>query len=125
MPEVSAAAPRGAPPKWSPGFSCVRSQQGGTTTVVVCGELDIATAPELERALCDGETGAEVVIVDLRDVGFIDSSGLHVIVAAHERIRRAGRRLLVVPGSAAVRRLFAVSGLDHELELVELPPARA
>ena len=124
MPEVSAAAPQGAPRRWSSGFSCVRSQHGGTTTVTVCGELDIATVPELARTLRDEETSSEVVIVDLRGVDCVDSSGLHVIITTHMRLSRAGRRLIVVRGSTAVQRVFALSGVDRELELVDTLPER-
>ena len=60
------------------------------------GELDVASAPELERALDEAQTGAPVVVLDLNDLVFIDSSGVRVIVEASEYARIAGHRLIVV-----------------------------
>jgi anti-anti-sigma factor len=93
--------------------------------VTVAGELDVATAPKLDRALRRAHGRATLVILDLRELEFTDSSGAHLILAADRRIRRAGGRLVVVRGGAEVEWLFALIGLDRELELVDQPPAPA
>jgi anti-anti-sigma factor len=82
--------------------------------VSVSGELDIATAPQLDHAL---------VILDLRELQFMDSSGANLIAAASGRARQAGRRLVVVRGPVQVERTFALVGLDRQLELVDHPQA--
>jgi anti-sigma B factor antagonist len=57
------------------------------------------------------------LVLDLSAVTFIDSGGLARVVAAHRRAQREGRRLVVVEGTTAVRRLIALTALDQRLEL--------
>ncbi len=95
---------------------------GNTMEVAAAGELDLATAPKLDAALRRAQAKAEVVVLDLRGVEFMDCDGLHVLLAADHRARRAGGRLVVVRGSATVQRLFGLVGLGPRLELVDRPP---
>lgn len=95
------------------------------TTVTVTGELDMATSPELDWALRNVSAGTSLVVLDLRGLNFMDSTGLHVIVTANEHLRRDGRQLIVVRGPAAIQRLFAVSGVDRALQLTDQPPEMA
>jgi anti-anti-sigma factor len=89
----------------------------------VLGELDIATAPQLNHALAGAQADAALVILDLRELEFMDSSGANLIAAASGRARQAGGRLVVVRGPVQVERVFALVGLDRQLELVDHPPA--
>jgi anti-sigma B factor antagonist len=89
--------------------------------VVVTGELDLATAPALDHALHDARARGRLVVLDLSGVSFCDSSGLHVIVRANQRARHEHRRLVIVRGSEQVQRLFALTGVDKQLEIVEDP----
>jgi anti-sigma B factor antagonist len=82
--------------------------------VVVRGELDLATAPGLERVL-DGLEGD--ITVDGQDLDFIDSTGLSVLARAHTRLAEQDRRLVIVGLSARCRRVFEVAGLDEGLHL--------
>jgi len=83
--------------------------------VRVSGELDVYSAPELERALqLDGVAGARVV-VDLRKCTFIDSTGLGILVAADRR--GGGNGLLIVASSMEVLRAIEVTRLDGRLTL--------
>jgi anti-anti-sigma factor len=86
--------------------------------------LDIATVSEVDHALRRAEAAASLVVFDLRGLDFVDSCGAHLILAADRRIRRAGGRLVIVRGSLEVQWLFALMGLDRELELVDEPPGR-
>ncbi len=61
------------------------------------------------------------LVLDLRRVEFIDSTGLRALIAADERARSDGRRLAVVRGPDAVERLLAVTQLDQRLDIVEDP----
>jgi anti-anti-sigma factor len=91
------------------------SRPGGPAVVVtVAGDIDIVTAPDLRTAL-DGLTSeVDEVILDLRRVGFVDSSGLAVILDAAERHDRVSLRS---PSSAVVR-LVEATGLSDVLPVV-------
>ena len=99
-------------------------QQDGQTRLALAGELDIASTPEFEEGLAKAEsTEPGVLVLDLRKVEFIDSTGLRAVIAADERARNAGRRFVVVRGTAAVERVFSVTQLDQRLEIVDDPAA--
>ena len=72
------------------GFSISTSDRDGRAVVVIRGELDLATAPDLEAALPERLDAGQDVVVDLRELEFMDSTGLRVLVAAHARVE--GRR---------------------------------
>lgn len=97
-------------------FSCVSAPDGpGVTRLTLTGELDLATAPELRAALYDAAEDAELVIVDLTALAFMDSAGLFTIVTAHRQFRDAGRRLALTPGQRQVQRIFELAGLADKL----------
>jgi anti-sigma B factor antagonist len=86
------------------------------------GELDISSAPVLEEALGRLEAaGPSLLVIDLRGLEFMDSTGLRTLVSADQRAREAGRRLAIVRGPEAVDRIFHVTRLDERLELVDDP----
>ena len=98
----------------------------GVVRIALSGELDLSSAPQVEDVLKEVEAGATpLVVLDLRDLTFMDSTGLRVMVAADARARDAGRRLAIVQGPEAVHRVFRITGLDEHLEIVETPPAAA
>lgn len=88
-------------------------------TVIVGGEIDVHTSPQLRSCLLDqvARTGASRVVVDLTSVTFCDSTALGVLVGAHRRMQGEDRLLEVRAPSPPVRHLFEVSGLDHVLHL--------
>jgi len=80
--------------------------------VVARGEVDAATAPQLADALGSlADDGAKLVVLDASDVGFLDSSGLRVIVNTGQALTSAGGRLVIDGMSPAVHRVLEVSGL--------------
>lgn len=80
--------------------------------LVAAGELDATTAPVLREAIEALETGEEpVIVLDLTEVTFIDSSGLQAITSSLRRLRGEGRQLQVAGASRSVRRIFEVTGL--------------
>ena len=94
----------------------------GQTRVALAGELDIASTPEFEQGLARVEANApEVLLLDLRKVEFIDSTGLRAVIAADERARSAGRRFVIIRGTPAVERVLSVTQLDQRLEIVDEP----
>jgi anti-sigma B factor antagonist len=100
----------------------ITEQGEGQARIALVGELDIASAPQFEEGLEKVEAGAPAVLVlDLRKVEFIDSTGLRAVISADERARSGGRRLVIIRGTTAVERVFSVTQLDQRLEIVDDP----
>ena len=105
-------------------FEVKRDDRDGGVWLSLAGELDLSTAADLEEELRGAERdGTGLVVLDLRELEFMDSSGLRVIVVADSRARELGRRLAIVQGPEPVARVFQVTGLDSRLEIVEEPSA--
>jgi anti-sigma B factor antagonist len=86
------------------------------------GELDLVGAPLLQAEVDSPEIdGKGMVVLDLRDLRFIDSAGLRVILAAHERSQKRGQAFALSRGSAQVQRLLSIAGLDEHLRIIESP----
>ncbi len=94
--------------------------------VVLDGEVDMASAPQLEHVL--GEqlaAGAQQVMVDLRQVSFMDSTGLTALFRAHEALAAAGSAMVVVCGPGPVRRVLDVSGVGGVVPIYSDPAESA
>jgi anti-sigma B factor antagonist len=87
------------------------------------GELDPACAQQFAQSVEQALSTALLAIVDLRQLTFIDSTGLHVLIEADARARHTGRRLVVVRGPAHIDRLFDLVGLSDRLRIIDLKPA--
>jgi anti-sigma B factor antagonist len=96
-------------------------QRDATTVVTVSGDLDLASAPSLDESLRRSEDGTHTMLLDLRGLTFMDSSGLRVILAADARARSRGGRLVLVAGPPGVQRVFQLTLLDTRLEFVDDP----
>ena len=81
------------------------------------GELDLATAATLLAALDEVENVGRLVL-DLRGLSFLDSTGLRLLVALHRRSQREGFQLMLVAPAAPADRAILLSGLDHVLPFV-------
>lgn len=86
--------------------------------LVVDGDIDAHTCPDLAAHL-DPLTGDGDVQVDLAGVDFMDSSGLRVIIGAHQRAAEADRKLIIERPGRAVRRILEISGLIDHLHIVD------
>ena len=103
-------------------FSVQVRDEDRAVVIGVRGELDLASSPGLEHELERGAaTNAELVIVDLRELEFMDSTGLSVIVRAHQRAIETGQRFGVVRGPQQVQRLLALTGVADRLTLADSP----
>lgn len=92
----------------------------GLAHVVLTGELDLSTIDKVEQELVRVEGDRpDVVALDLSRLTFLDSSGLRVIVSADKRARRENRRFVVVRGPETVQRVFSITRLDQQIELVD------
>jgi anti-sigma B factor antagonist len=78
------------------------------------GELDLATVETLSAAL-DAVENPDRLVLDLRGLSFMDSTGLHLLVTLHERAQRDGFQLTLVAPAAPMDRAIRVSGLDNTL----------
>jgi anti-sigma B factor antagonist len=101
-------------------FHCEVSPDGDTVRVRPIGELDLATAPILEAQLTElREAGYRQIVLDLRGLLFVDSTGLHVILRHDAEARRDGFSLALVPGSPEVQRIFEVAGVSSRLPFID------
>ena len=98
-------------------FECSRTNGNRESARVhVTGALDIATTPDLVRTLEDSQS-ASLVVLDMRQIEFMDCAGVHAIVDASARARQLGRRLLLLRGPESVDRLFTLTGTADQVEI--------
>jgi anti-sigma B factor antagonist len=84
-------------------------QDGPRTLVVVEGEIDMASAPQLERALVAVDEGD--IVVDLAGVAFLDSAGIATLVRAQRAVAARGNQLTTTGEQSLVRHALEVTGL--------------
>jgi anti-anti-sigma factor len=90
--------------------------EDGRVCVVVSGDLDLSTAPKLWSALEPAmEDGAPTLVLDISGVGFLDSSGISVIVRALKLLRETDRALVVRSPQPQARKVLEVTGLTRVL----------
>jgi anti-anti-sigma factor len=104
-------------------FDVATHRQGSALVVAPRGEIDLATVSLVRDAVeRDHETGEDLVL-DLREVGFMDTSGLRYVLEVVERASKDGFDVKLVRGPSAVQRVFEVSGLEPRLPFVDEPQA--
>jgi anti-anti-sigma factor len=116
----------GTPPRVpAAGAGTLRTQTGSDgerITVTMEGELDLATIARFRSELeAIEQRRPPLLVIDLRTLQFMDSSGLRELVAATQRARAQARRLVLITGSAPIDRLLAVSGATRGLETTDDP----
>jgi anti-anti-sigma factor len=91
---------------------------GPQTTLALAGDLDPATAPELDARLQElvSDRAVASVVLDLAQVVFMDSSGLRVLVAASAALQGRSAQLLLRSPSSNIRRVLEVTGLSPLIE---------
>lgn len=89
------------------------------------GELDCVAAPRLKQVLSDANERARLVVLDLRDLTRVDSSGLGVIVTATVRARRSGHRLILIRGNSQIDQLLRATGAHADVEIIDLAGGEA
>jgi anti-anti-sigma factor len=106
-----------------PSFELTVQRYESVATVVVSGELDLATVPRLSAAVAEhGE--AKMLVLDMTATTFIDSTGVRALLQADRHSARSGSRLVVLAGDGAVRRVLELCELDGHLTIVSDHPAR-
>jgi anti-sigma B factor antagonist len=100
-------------------FRAELERRGDAIVVVAAGEIDIASADELEIRLRDALNRSSHVVLDLRRVGFIDCAGLRRMLHFQDAARETGGDFAVIPGPRQVQRLFLITrtfGAFHFLD---------
>jgi anti-sigma B factor antagonist len=91
-------------------FRCDVFPERDRVRVALAGELDLATAPQLDQAVRELlEAGFDHVVVDLTDLAFLDSSGLRMLLRLQGLSHEGAFRLELKPGPPAVQRIFELS----------------
>jgi anti-sigma B factor antagonist len=104
------------------GFAVVDLVLGPAAGVAVRGEVEIATAPELTTALDDAiRRTSGPFVIDLSNVGFLDSSGINCLMRARALLGREDRTLGLICPPGSTRRVLDLVGID---ELVALYGSR-
>jgi anti-anti-sigma factor len=97
-------------------------EHDGVAILALSGELDLATVPILKEDLAPFEgNGVSTIVLDLRDLTFIDSSGLLAFLEARRRAMSNGHRLVMSGASPAAQRLFELTGTQFLLDEQVIP----
>ena len=103
-------------------FEFETQELGDTAVVRVSGELDLAAVEPLQAELdrvCSN--GLSALTIDLRELEFVDSTGLHLLLRLHGDCERRQVDLRLVPGPPAVQRLFRITGTEEHFRFLESP----
>jgi anti-sigma B factor antagonist len=105
-------------------FEASVKRQGPVAILRLAGEFDLAGVDRFHAALEQLPSPAlELVVIDLRALDYLDSSGLRCIVQAQAHALQDGYELQVVKGTKQVDEVFRITGLDRQLPMVNEPPA--
>ena len=106
-----------------PQFKVAAKRFGADGLIVVQGELDIATVPALEEAVTGLRSqGLERLVIDLRELAFLDSMSIELLLRLHGELTATGAELVIVRAPRDVDRIFDLMELDRVLTLVDVPP---
>jgi anti-sigma B factor antagonist len=96
--------------------------EGDRVVLGLRGELDLASAPVLQSEIDSSEVAtATVVVIDLQELEFMDSTGLRVLLSAHESSRERGQKFAVTRGSEQIQRLLSITRVDEHLRIIDSP----
>ena len=101
-------------------FRCTVAPDGDSVAIRLYGELDMATAPEVDAVFADVAEDRLPVTLDLRGLTFMDSRGVRMLVSFNEQARARGFPLTVACGES-VEQLLKLTGLNRHLTVVQLP----
>jgi anti-anti-sigma factor len=107
-----------------PGFGVTSHHQDGRLLVVATGEIDIASVDAVRAELAAREP-EEGLVLDLRGVDFLDTSGIQVTVEAWRAARAEGYELRILRAAPRVHRVFEIAGLGEILPFADEPDGDA
>lgn len=100
-----------------PLFSTRTESRNGVARIALSGELDMSTVRFMAESLARFENdGVGAIILDLRELTFLDSAGLHAFLQARDRASKNGHRLVMVGASHQARRVFELTGTGFLLD---------
>jgi anti-sigma B factor antagonist len=99
--------------------------ESGHTVIAVRGELDLSGKPQLDAQLAQALSapGSDALIIDLSELRFIDSSGIHSLIVARRESARQNRPMVVVRGGSAVMRVLSLCGVESRITVADDLPA--
>jgi anti-sigma B factor antagonist len=101
---------------------CETAREEQTGWVQPFGELDLDSVHRVEGALEQlRDVGCRQVVLDLRGLTFMDSTGLRLVIRWDTAAREDGFRFAIVPGQDVVQRVFRLTGMDSHLSVAEPP----
>jgi anti-sigma B factor antagonist len=102
---------------------CEITRNGGAAWVQPFGELDLDTVHRVEAALDELRgAGCADMVLDLRGLTFMDSTGLRLVIRWDNAARENGFRFAIVLGQEPVQRVFRLTGMDGHLAVADPPP---
>src|SRR4051812_4747297 len=107
-----------ADPRLPPRLSVAIRRRPGVVSLKVQGELDLAAARSFRAAIYPHAASGEVVELDLSALGFLDSSGLQLLISAYKSARADGWTLRIVPPLGPARQALGIAGMERVLPLV-------
>ena len=102
-------------------FDVAVDRQRSTIVVAPSGEIDLATIGLVREAVEREHSASAMLVLDLREVEFIDTSGLRYVLELAARATEEGFELRIVRGPSAVQRVFEISGIEARLPFVDEP----
>ena len=103
-------------------FRIESRREADAVVLVLSGELDVASAPRLEQELASAASGdARLIVLDLRGLEFMDSTGLRAVLTAYDAARDEGRGFGLVRGPQQVQRLLSLTRVADRLVIVDDP----
>ena len=102
-------------------FDIAAHRDGSTVVIAPTGEIDLATVGLLRDAIAAHWQPGDSLVIDLRGVGFLDTSGLRLTLELNDRAEREGWELRIVRGPRAVQRVFEVAGIESRLPFFDDP----
>ena len=100
-----------------PEFWVLTEHEGAGFVLSLYGELDVASAPMLEKQVKRLQWAGAAIVIDLSGLDFVDSTGLHVLIRAFNRV--SDGQLTLLRGSRNVHRVFELTGTDTLLPFVD------
>ena len=94
------------------------NKNGENTELLISGRLDTTTAPQLESRLKECSKNSKLLTLDLKDVEYISSAGLRVVLLAHKLMAGVGGKMAVRSPSAFCRQVFEATGMDGVLTII-------
>ena len=102
------------------GFKVETEQAPGELRLRLFGDLDLAASDEVDEVLAGAQLNGKLdVVMDLRSLAFIDSSGVRVLLRAQARAELFGGRLHLIRGCDRVHRVFELAGIDTRFHFVD------